>query len=231
MHESLTRVIDTIADVLRITGGLIDWTSRYPGDVVDEDTQSLFRELVATTLRHTFMAHLAAELVQIEQTLYSIIDVDRSWALGGRSSSSRNNDDPLPSSTGTELVIDNDVLYELDSSVTRSDSERLTKESTPSTKSMSTSSLGGFDTDSAMSMSMSAGLGAAAPPLPRNGSRSGSGSESRLMSGWTADDRGEDLGFARWAHAFAFVVNSDPRVFAVELTRMQWRLFSDIRVS
>lgn len=215
--------------VSRITGGLIDWTSRYPGDVVDEDTQSLFRELVAIILRHAFMAHLAAELVQIEQTLYSTVDIDRSWALGGRLPSSRKNDDPLPSSTGTELVIDNDVLYELDSSATPSESERLTKESTPSTKSMSTSSLGGFDTDSAMSMSV--GLGTAVPPLPRNGSGSGSGSESRLMGAWTADDRGEDLGFARWAQAFAFVVNSDPRVFAVELTRMQWGLFSDIRVS
>ena len=36
---------------------------------------------------------------------------------------------------------------------------------------------------------------------------------------------------AQWATAFAMVADGDVRSFAVELTKMQWRVFMAIRVS
>ena len=36
---------------------------------------------------------------------------------------------------------------------------------------------------------------------------------------------------AQWATAFAVVADGDVRTFAVELTKMQWRVFLAIRVS
>jgi hypothetical protein len=200
----------------RITGALIDWTARYPGDLADDVTQSMFREMLAMILRHTFMAHLAADLVQIEQSLYSAVDIDRSWGLSAPATSNLNVDDSLPSATSTELVIDNDVLYDFESIVGTSESERPGKESTPSSKSISTSSLGlGLEAESAAVI---------------HHARRRSGSDPRLLDGYAVEERSEDVGFARWSHAFAFVINSDPRMFAVELTRMQWSLFVQIRV-
>jgi hypothetical protein len=43
--------------------------------------------------------------------------------------------------------------------------------------------------------------------------------------------RQPDLGFSRWYKAYDVVMTMDPRILAAELTKLQWEIFSAIRVS
>lgn len=64
----------------RLTGALIDWTSRNPGDLADVVTQDTFRQILHLLLKHMFMAHLTADLAMVEESLSDAIDVDASWS-------------------------------------------------------------------------------------------------------------------------------------------------------
>lgn len=55
-----------------------------------------------------------------------------------------------------------------------------------------------------------------------------SGGASYRMNGMQINDEVAD---AKWGSALNMVMRMEPKVFAAELTRMQWELFLDIRVS
>jgi hypothetical protein len=195
----------------RLTGALIDWTLRYPGDFAEAQTQAKFREIVRLVLRHTFMAHLTSDLVVFERGLPNIIDVDASWSV--RETLGISTVKPRPD---TDLVIDSELLYDLDSTI--DDSIISTKEQTASSRSISTSSLG-VEGDSGLhsrraSMSVPTRF---RDPNSDNG-----------KFGMGMQDGGE---FGKWSGAFDYFLNTEVKTFAVELTKMQWELFAAIRVS
>ncbi|WWD17365.1 hypothetical protein CI109_101806 [Kwoniella shandongensis] len=197
--------------LMKLTGAVIDWTTQYPGDLQDPSTQSLFRDILALVLKYTFMAHLTGDLISVEQSLFEVVDIDQSWSIHASAPPS------AISTTGTELVIGSEVLYDFDSTLGKSDSNVSVikaKTSTHAGSSGSTSSVN----------------------VPREPShRTRSNSEPRLNSALspTADDTLvhtlDETGYARWAGAVNLVLSSDPKAFATELTRMQWELFVAIR--
>ncbi|KAL7421852.1 hypothetical protein Q5752_003623 [Cryptotrichosporon argae] len=220
--------------LMKITGALIDWTSQYPGDLAGEPTQAVFRETLAFALRHTFMAHLTADLVAIEAGLVDVVDLDASWSL-------RPDGNPAaPSVTGSsaaELVLDHDVLYELDSGsssrLDKAGSARTVEKDEPassmrSTRTVSTTSLNAEPAEAEYLMARTDSATSDAEPRPSNGASAYERSRSN-QSGVPSSGLGDDAGWHRWNYAMTLVVGSDPRHFAMELTRMQWELFADIR--
>lgn len=219
----------------RITGALVDWIGQYPGDAVDPTVHAVLLDIVAGALEQPFMSHLTKELVRIENSLESAIDVDASWSLDPNKDSSS----VKRSSSSSQLVLEQEGVYDLDPSVAPSEkSIALRKTATVGTNATtatsgttgsasdptsSVPSLGTMGSDdvpaSTLKRAAAAGVPALTPtPMMRNPSLVGMG-------------LGEDFGNSKWAHAFGVVVNADARVFAVDLTRMQWERFKTLRVS
>lgn len=196
----------------RLTGALIDWTSTYTGDLAEEPVQDLFREILALVLRYPVISHLVQDLIDIEQNLFDIIDLDVSWSLKSTTSQSTA-DDTVPRTPASEVLIDSDVIYDIESLKSDGGDKGSKEAASASTHSISTSSLGLEETSGSGSQSQK------------------SASEPRLISLPAETSPTSDYGFARWSHAFAYLVNSDARAFAVELTKMQWEVFKGIRVS
>jgi len=195
-----------------MTGALIDWTSAYPGDLVDNVTRGYFQEILELLLKHTFMAHLTAQLATTADNLDNVVDVDRSWSLKPEALTT----DPadisasIPSSTQTDLLVEGGRLYDYDSVQTRSEVDTpLTKGSTSSLQTGSTTSLG-------------------VEALYRR--RSGSDSRLIIGSDHSLSRRRSEEGYSKWSGAFHYVLTVEPRNFAIELTRMQWQLFAALRV-
>ncbi|WRT66329.1 uncharacterized protein IL334_003284 [Kwoniella shivajii] len=235
MNEFLVRLeevetYDVSRDVknwtmMKVTGALVDWTTRYPGDLADLSTQSIFKEILALILHHTFMAHLTGELIMIEHSLSESIDLDQSWSLKSTSPDSPSVSSLQPSLPNTELVIGTEVLYEYNSLIDPPDtpfSSSSKEQNPPTVRTISTSSL----------------------PIDMNrktsspNSSSGSGLESGVKVGFGTDERSGlngghnaelNLNFQRWIPAVNMIINMDPRGFAMELTKMQWSLFAAIR--
>ncbi|WVQ99369.1 hypothetical protein IAU59_006502 [Kwoniella sp. CBS 9459] len=207
--------------MMKITGALVDWTTRYPGDLYDSQTQGYFKEILAFILHHTFMAHLTGELIMVENSLSETIDVDQSWSLHTSSPPSTSS---RPSVIGTELVLDSEVLYEFDSSLDKSEPPTPLKERTQSARSVSTSSL---PLDSDQHHRKRSGSD---PRLGGITTSLGSGSDDKLGGhGHVQSQAFDEMGYHRWAGAINMVVSMDPRAFATELTRMQLELFTCIR--
>ncbi|EIW70717.1 hypothetical protein M231_02629 [Tremella mesenterica] len=186
--------------LMKITGALIKWTNTYPGDVKNEETHTIFLQVIRLNLKNTFMSHLTEDLIRIEQSLSDVEDVDTSWALKTTEGSS------VASITSpTELVIDNELLYELDSSLGRSSvgTAATPKESTPSLA----SSMGVDNPESSAMARQRSTSNPPRPPLPHP----------------------DDLDAHRWSSAVSTLLSSDPRTFAAELTKLQWELFASIR--
>ncbi|WWC94144.1 hypothetical protein V866_000983 [Kwoniella sp. B9012] len=210
--------------MMKITGALVDWTTRYPGDLQDLSTQSIFKEILAFILHHTFMAHLTGELIMVEHSLSEVVDLDQSWSVQNTNANAKSSASILSDSTNTELVIDTEVLYEFtDSSLEKGIMLEDEPPDTPFSK--DTHGVPNHHSTSARSVSTSS--------LPMENSKSNTNSDggsnqkdSRVNSHTHATD---EMGFHKWAQAFNVVVNMDPRSFAVELTKMQWALFTTIR--
>ena len=194
----------------RLAGALIDWTTGNITDLADANVQGLFRQILSLLLRHTFMAHLTVDLVTIEESLTDdMLDLDLSWSLRSDISSA----DDRPSTHDPELAVDRAVLYDFDST-SSSQPEMITPPeewSAASTRTASTASNALLDSESRRNSSSH----------PRTGSSTGD-----LVSNRVADE-----GTSKWSGACGYVLTVDPKTFAVELTRMQWHLFTDIRVS
>jgi hypothetical protein len=185
---------------LSMVGALIDWSSRYPGDLADDKTQALFSQIIVLVLRHTFMAHLTADLVAIEANINEAKDIDVSWAMrpdiGLRNGSAANlslaSDD---TGQDRERMLS---LSEMKTSFSHPDLQLGPRELFASRRTVSTSEATSKSNKET--------------------------SETR----WLASQ--EDMGFSNWANAYAFVIGMDPRSFAMELTRLQWEVFGRIRV-
>lgn len=195
-----------------MTGALIDWTSRFPGDLRDLETQSLFREVLAIIIEHHFMGHLSVDLVNVEHSLGTVVDVDMSWS----SRVPADGEASTASASNPELLIDGVALDDDDSSLAQSEIDTPTTkdENIPSRDSSSSSSLGVVN-DTAPRM-------------------------LRKRSGWELFASGDSVenspvplthGTSRLEKASLLVLESDPRVVAAELTGMQWELFKAVRVS
>ncbi|ORY34095.1 ras guanine nucleotide exchange factor domain-containing protein [Naematelia encephala] len=194
--------------LLRLNGALLDWTTRYPGDLASEQTRATLRDILELLLKYTFMAHLTADLVSVEQSTHGIVDIDASWSLRlGRSAAS-------VASTSTEIDVDKELLYDLDSLDTGD------KDKAPSGHSVSTTSLQAPEPGMQLNRNKSRSF----TKLVRAGSDDSGMSASRFGLGGN-----DDVGFPRWTAAWTYVVQQDANDFAMELTRMQWELFSAIR--
>lgn len=153
------------------------------------------------------MAHLTADLAAIEENLDDVVDVDASWSH--RTSGGNATVASVPSTAQTELLIDGEVLYDFESTLVRSDTDTPpVKESTPSLRTASTTSIAVEDVQAQRKGSN---------PILVSGS-----DEFKLYR------LPEDLN--KWAAPLRYVLMADPRAFAMDLTRVQWKLFVAIRV-
>jgi len=195
-----------------MTGALFDWSSRYPGDLSGAETQKLFRETLAVILKHTFMAHLIADLVLIEQSLPDLADVDASWSLTSAidfASASK------LAASESQFTVNGDQVNHSGSSLDGNQNEQsVTKETSYSSHSLSTPTL-------------NVGNDAAAPTY-----RKMHGSAPILLDQpGKLDNPDDDARSSGWTAAMAYLLNNEPRAIAMELARMQWRYFRAVRVS
>ncbi|ORX36746.1 ras guanine nucleotide exchange factor domain-containing protein [Kockovaella imperatae] len=194
----------------RLVGGLVDWTRSYPGDFADLAVEQKLRTIIHETSSHLFMAHIFGDLVEFEERLPHLIDLDKSWSSDNRMSKTL---DVLsvPLSAASELVLDNNVLYDFESSVGKSNTGTLPTTANdspaPSFHTRSTHSLQPEDSYPQREQ--------VAHPKPR--------------AEFYRHGVMEDAGFGRWTAAANYLLNSDPATFAAELTRAQWSLFRTIR--
>ncbi|KAK4687572.1 hypothetical protein P7C73_g2543, partial [Tremellales sp. Uapishka_1] len=211
--------------LMKMTGALIDWTARYPGDLASADTQSIFHELLNLILKYTFMAHLTVDLVAVEQSLPGVIDIDSSWSIKKLPSLSLVSHSPEESRSASELMVDGELIYELESSLDKVSIDSPASKHTHSSKSMSTTSL--IEADAAAMMRKRSGSDPRLMDFTTNSTSISEGSAS--SSGPRSTHSNEEVGNGRWAPAVLFVMTSDPKQFAMDITRLQWELFSAIR--
>lgn len=189
---------------------MVTWTTRYPGDLADPEVQARFRKTLSLLLQHTFLAHITSELVNVEQRFDSTVDLDDSWSYNPPAVSLEDTKEaPLLESTNSavEIVLDKDDEV---------DSTTPVSKKAPSSRTMSTTSL-----------SMEAD-----PYAPRKGpasERATTDSSSDISRSIASINSGDESGHQRWNAAVQTILSMDPHVFALELTRMQWELFSAIR--
>lgn len=201
--------------LMKITSSLVMWTTRFPGDLADPETQAIFRDLLAVMLQYSFLAHLTVELVKVEQGLGDVIDIDRSWACGSGAHHTPTTPTTIPpttpadpeSSTAIELVVDKEHLFDEPEEMNGNLSVGHSMDKPTSTRSMSSSN-----------------LSVDAMGRPSEHSSSLSDSNSDLNRQLTADPHSQ-----RWASAINTIISMDAHVFAVELTKIQWQMFMNIR--
>ena len=205
------------------------------------------------------MAHLASELVHLGAELYDAKDIDYSWCISNPANTPKPRaqingaaGDPLCVSGSHENgKADTAASISLASTPAETPSEEMAPtlrrqvdsdtSLVPSTRSL--------DTGSTM-VNSTTGLGNGPPP-PISGTGPASkmrqsGEAHRSLSstslslgsqhvlyrhpsgGGSASEEGAG---AQWNNAFGVVADGDVRTFAVELTKMQWKIFVAIRVS
>ncbi len=193
--------------LMKLAGALKDWATKYPGDLVDAETQALFRKTLGCMLKYTFLAHVTVDLVSIEQGLDKVVDLDQSWSC--RPNLDEANLQTPETAAALELVVEKDgLLFEDEAaSFPSTDSATPMKEKSGSTYSRSTASLT-VDLD----------------PIPP---RSGDSSSEQSRSVYSNDESGH----RKWSSAINALLHMEAQHFALELTLMQWELFAAIRVS
>lgn len=202
--------------LMKIAGCLSMWTKQYPGDLADHDTQTVFCNLLARMLKHSFLAHLTVELVKVQQNLHNVVDIDRAWAC-----SSESYTPPTPTTippttpaadsdtaAAIELVVDKEHLFDEPEAMSGNLSVGHSLEKPKSTRSLSSSN-----------------LSVDASGRPSDGtSFNSSDSNSDLNRSMSTDPNSQ-----RWTSAIQAVITMDSHDFAVELTKIQWQLFLNIR--
>lgn len=209
-----------------MTGALIEWTTTYPGDLEDETTQAVFRETLAIVLRHPSLASLASDLSLVEANLFEAKDVDRTWALktGRGGGSSRPATPRSISGSSIRLARQSPRLRNGDSPTSPPGGTRPNSVALPPNP----------ESEPAPSATASR-VSLTSPSRP-----SSSASNVRLMRTPSSSRPGTSHGDSAgkhdqmphyWTQAFTFVISTDPRSFALELTKLQWELFRAVRVS
>ena len=202
-----------------MTGTIIDWLQAYPGDLCDTETTRLFRVILEMITEHTFMAHLTVELITINNQIPSLTDPDTSWSFkpaGSISMSNRRKSIMNPD----ELVLDNDLLYELDSA-SRSEVDTSIQDRGASTSSLQVAAEASVIINRVASASDSKlATVSSSSDKETKSIYSGSASASPL----TGSDGGQ-----QWAAAISWIMDNTPEHFASELTRLQWGSFCEIR--
>jgi hypothetical protein len=193
--------------LMKLAGALKDWATKYPGDLVDAETQALFRKTLGCMLKYTFLAHVTVDLVSIEQGLDKVVDLDQSWSC--RPNLDEANLQTPETAAALELVVEKDGLLFEDEAASFPSTDGATpmKEKSGSTYSRSTASLT-VDLD----------------PIPP---RSGDSSSEQSRSVYSNDESGH----RKWSSAINALLHMEAQHFAFELTLMQWELFAAIRVS
>ena len=169
------------------------------------------------------MAHLVADLVHIEASLGSVIDVDASWSLSSEPKASAAS---LAETSATNVQLDLNLggaeeMYDLDLSPVKSGpdtpalSQAHTRETTPSSRTVSTTSL-------PMEMENLGRKSGSEPKLSLKSMEEPRAGLSFDPTAWTSN---------KWINVIAHVLYNDTRTFAMELTKIQWTVFSAIRVS
>ncbi|BEI89643.1 uncharacterized protein CcaverHIS019_0210050 [Cutaneotrichosporon cavernicola] len=191
--------------LMKLAGALKDWATKYPGDLVDAETQALFRKTLGCMLKYTFLAHVTVDLVSIEQGLDKVVDLDQSWSC--RPNLNEANIQTPETAAALELVVEKDgILFEDEvAPFPPTDSTTALKEKSGSTFSRSTASLT-VDLD----------------PIPP---RAGDSSSEQSRSVYSNDESGH----RKWSSAINALMHMEPHHFALELTLMQWELFAAIR--
>jgi hypothetical protein len=160
-------------------------------------------------IKYPFLGHIAGELVITEQTLDETVDLDVSWSC-----------QPAPPPPPPPQVADaTSEEPEEANAITLDDEEELDDETSSINKDNKTRS--------ARTMS-TASLSAEADTYPRRPASSDRTTDSSSDVSRSVYS-GDDIGHQRWSSAIQAVLVMDAHVFALELTRMQWELFSQIR--
>ncbi|WWC89349.1 uncharacterized protein L201_004271 [Kwoniella dendrophila CBS 6074] len=215
--------------MMKLTGALVDWVTRHPGDLQDSTTQRIFREILAFTLHHTFMAHLTGELIMVEQSLSEVVDLDKSWSVKGSSSKSSVASHPQSRSDTTaanDLMIDTDMMYEF----TDLSMDKGILEDDPPDTPFSKDAHSHHQTPHRHTINSQSTRSVSTSSLPMDNDRHGIGYNHKMGS----DDKigvssADESNFNKWSQAYNLVLNTDAKNFAIELTKMQWTLFTAIR--
>lgn len=187
--------------LMKLAGALKDWATKYPGDLVDAETQSLFRKTLGCMLKYTFLAHVTVDLVSIEQGLDMVVDVDQSWSC--RPNPDVSNLQTPDTAAALGIVVEKDGILLADQEVPMNDSKTAFKD-----KSSFNRSAGSLTVD--------------LDPLPP---RAGDSSSEQSRSVYSNDETGH----RKWSSAINALLHMDPQHFALELTLLQWELFAAIR--
>lgn len=190
--------------LMKLAGALKDWATKYPGDLVDLETQALFRKTLGCMLKYTFLAHVTVDLVGIEQSLDKVVDLDQSWSC--RPTLDDANIQTPETAAALELVVEKDGALFDDEAVSIPNADKSSKHKSGSTYSRSTNSLT-VDLD----------------PLPTRSTDSGSEQSRSVYSN-------DESGHRKWSSAINALLHMEAHFFALELTLMQWELFAAIRV-
>ena len=201
----------------RITGALNDWTSRYPGDLLEGQTLAIFREVLKILTKHALMAQLIADLSRTERSLVNVCDVDMSWTLQAIK------DVPmglLVSTNKSQIATSGESLGagEGEANLVRTEfNAPVATDNPPSSVQKSTSSLNG-STDASLHSE-------------RKGSDGGSLSNDQPTQRRKQEKMGDDSVRSGWTEATAYILGHDPQMVAMNLVRIQWETFRVVRVS
>lgn len=215
--------------LLKLTGALVDWTNRYPGDCVSMSTPIIFSEIIILLSKHTFMAHLISDLILVQDALPKTTDPDESWSMRSHDVTSHNVEKSI------QVLIDKEGGSKLDDNEEEDEvgslGHKAASELSASTGSLQ---LEEVQRQGSGSDSHRVRIPSGVSVLGEEGSLSSEGQHSHTrpagssyrMNSMQVSDEVAD---ARWGNALNMVMRMEPRVFATELTRMQWELFLDIR--
>lgn len=191
-----------------MAGALLYWANKYPGDFVDPVTQDLFRKTLGHMIKYTFISHITSDLARIEMQFGHEVDIDQSWSWRPTKSEAASLRTDAASLRTDDTAVD-EVDAKGDTSVDTVTTEDTGKEIAPSSR---TESFASISVDSE-SLTRRRGV-----------DRMDSGSDiSRSRNS------NDDNGHRKWSGALQAILDMDPHIFALELTRMQWELFAAIR--
>lgn len=193
-------------------------------------TPIIFGEIIALLFKYTFMAQLISDLISVQNGLLKATDPDESWSMHSHDVTSRSVED------GAGVLIHNERVRKLDDNEGADEMDSIGRK-TASNLSASTGTvpLEGVKHRQSESDSRRIEILSGVSTVGKEGSLSGSqhshprsGGASYRMDVMQINDEVAD---AKWGTALNMVMRMEPKVFAAELTRMQWELFLDIRVS
>lgn len=151
-------------------------------------------------IKYPFLAHITQDLAAIERTLDEVVDLDQSWSCQPATPNPAKSS-PHPSTELKEDAHDNEEHLD--------DGDQVKPKSAASLNEPEVKVGRPLSSDRAT-----------------QSDRATTDSSSDLSQSVYS---GDNVGHQRWSAAMQLLLRMDHQVFAVELTRMQWELFSSIR--